>query len=52
MAAVAKATEMEDLDDSAKASLGHSSGALARSALRSATRRNKYGASALPPPAC
>ncbi|KAF0299132.1 hypothetical protein FJT64_003584 [Amphibalanus amphitrite] len=33
---------MEDLDDSAKASLGHSSGALARSA----TRRNKYGASA------
>ncbi|KAF0294189.1 Pyridine nucleotide-disulfide oxidoreductase domain-containing protein 2 [Amphibalanus amphitrite] len=37
---------MEDLDDSAKASLGHSSGALARSALRSATRRNKYGASA------
>ncbi|KAF0292182.1 hypothetical protein FJT64_001055 [Amphibalanus amphitrite] len=42
VAAVAKSTEMEDLDDSAKASLGHSSGALARSA----TRRNKYGASA------
>ena len=39
---MAKSTEMEDLDDSAKASLGHSSGALARSA----TRRNKYGASA------
>ena len=39
---MAKSTEMEDLDDSAKASLGHSSGALARSA----TRRNKYVASA------
>ncbi|XP_043199135.1 uncharacterized protein LOC122368888 [Amphibalanus amphitrite] len=38
VAAVAKSPEIEDLDDSAKSSLGHSSGALARSA----NRRNKY----------